>query len=73
MCQLLQREGTFLSNLPSYLISRANTKCEQNFGPEVKEKASIFVPSIGKVTIVVLLRNLLVSDPLYLRRRDFSY
>lgn len=32
----------------------------QNFGPEVKEKASIFVPSIGKVTIVVLLRNLLV-------------
>lgn len=33
----------------------------KNFGPEVKEKASIFVPSIGKVTIVVLLRNLLVS------------
>jgi methylenetetrahydrofolate dehydrogenase (NAD+) len=32
---------------------------EQNFGPEVKEKASIYVPAIGKVTIVVLLRNLL--------------
>jgi methylenetetrahydrofolate dehydrogenase (NAD+) len=31
----------------------------QNFGPEVKEKASIYVPAIGKVTIVVLLRNLL--------------
>jgi methylenetetrahydrofolate dehydrogenase (NAD+) len=25
----------------------------------VKEKASIYVPGIGKVTIVVLLRNLL--------------
>ncbi|EDN06211.1 methylenetetrahydrofolate dehydrogenase [Histoplasma capsulatum] len=32
---------------------------EGNFGPEVKEKASIYVPAIGKVTIVVLLRNLL--------------
>ena len=27
----------------------------------MRDKASIFVPSIGKVTIVVLLRNLLVS------------
>lgn len=35
------------------------TDIEQNFGPEVKEKASIYVPAIGKVTIVVLLRNLL--------------
>lgn len=32
----------------------------KNFGPEVKEKASIYVPAIGKVTIMVLLRNLLV-------------
>ena len=31
----------------------------QNFSPEVKERASIYVPAIGKVTIVVLLRNLL--------------
>ncbi|RMZ87449.1 hypothetical protein DV736_g5324, partial [Chaetothyriales sp. CBS 134916] len=31
----------------------------QNFGPEVKERASIYVPAIGKVTIVILLRNLL--------------
>jgi methylenetetrahydrofolate dehydrogenase (NAD+) len=39
---------------------------QQNFGPEVKEKASIYVPAIGKVTIVVLLRNLLVSRrPVY--------
>ncbi|KAJ6134536.1 Methylenetetrahydrofolate dehydrogenase [Penicillium sp. IBT 18751x] len=36
-----------------------NFSSEKNFGPEVKEKASIFVPSIGKVTIVCLLRNLL--------------
>jgi len=33
----------------------------QNFPYEVRDKASLFVPSIGKVTIVVLLRNLLVS------------
>ena len=31
----------------------------QNFNPDVKEKASIYVPAIGKVTIVVLMRNLL--------------
>lgn len=31
----------------------------QNFAPDVKEKASIYVPAIGKVTIVVLIRNLL--------------
>jgi methylenetetrahydrofolate dehydrogenase (NAD+) len=31
----------------------------QNFPLVVKEKASIYVPAIGKVTIVVLLRNLL--------------
>lgn len=31
----------------------------QNFTPDVKEKASIYVPAIGKVTIVVLMRNLL--------------
>jgi len=31
----------------------------QNFTPEVKEKAAIYVPAIGKVTIAILLRNLL--------------
>ncbi|PGH26809.1 hypothetical protein AJ80_01575 [Polytolypa hystricis UAMH7299] len=36
-----------------------NFSSEKNFGPEVKEKASIYVPAIGKVTNVVLLRNLL--------------
>ncbi|CAA9964446.1 hypothetical protein CFE70_010504 [Pyrenophora teres f. teres 0-1] len=36
-----------------------NFSSERNFNPEVKEKASIYVPAIGKVTIAVLLRNLL--------------
>jgi len=36
-----------------------NFSSEKNFGPEVKEKASIYIPAIGKVTIAVLLRNLL--------------
>ncbi|MCJ1363467.1 NAD-dependent 5,10-methylenetetrahydrafolate dehydrogenase [Acarospora aff. strigata] len=36
-----------------------NFSSEKNFSPDVKEKASIYVPAIGKVTIVVLLRNLL--------------
>ncbi|MCJ1468379.1 hypothetical protein MMC07_007007 [Pseudocyphellaria aurata] len=36
-----------------------NFSTEKNFGPAVKEKASIYVPAIGKVTIIVLLRNLL--------------
>ncbi|KAL9616488.1 MAG: hypothetical protein Q9160_008656 [Pyrenula sp. 1 TL-2023] len=47
-CRLL-REGAVCVNFST----------EKNFGPEVKEKASIYVPAIGKVTIVVLLRNLL--------------
>ncbi|KAF2397569.1 NAD(P)-binding protein [Trichodelitschia bisporula] len=36
-----------------------NFSSEKNFAPEVKQKAAIYVPAIGKVTIVVLLRNLL--------------
>ncbi|KAI9845459.1 MAG: hypothetical protein M1838_001721 [Thelocarpon superellum] len=36
-----------------------NFSSQKNFAPEVKERASIYVPAIGKVTIVVLLRNLL--------------
>lgn len=45
----LIREGAVCINFSSY----------RNFdGPAVKEKASIYVPSVGKVTIAVLLRNL---------------
>ncbi|KAI5287565.1 hypothetical protein KEM54_005903 [Ascosphaera aggregata] len=45
----LLREGVVCINFSS----------EKNFTPAVKEKASIYVPSTGKVTIVVLMRNLL--------------
>jgi len=39
-----------------------NFSSHRNFdGPSVKEKAAIYVPSVGKVTIAVLLRNLVVS------------
>lgn len=45
----LLRDGAVCINFSSY----------RNFdGPAVKEKASIYVPSVGKVTIAVLLRNL---------------
>lgn len=37
-----------------------NFSTEKNFDPSIKEKASIYVPAIGKVTIAVLMRNLLV-------------
>ncbi|RDW84348.1 hypothetical protein BP6252_01938 [Coleophoma cylindrospora] len=36
-----------------------NFSSEKNFTPEVKQKASIYVPAIGKVTIAILLRNIL--------------
>lgn len=36
-----------------------NFSSEKNFSPDVKERASLYVPSIGKVTISMLLRNLL--------------
>jgi methylenetetrahydrofolate dehydrogenase (NAD+) len=39
-------------------IEPLNSK--QNFTPQVKEHASIYVPAVGKVTIMILLRNLLV-------------
>ena len=38
---------------------------DKNFEGDVKDKASIYVPAIGKVTIVMLLRNLLVSRTRY--------
>ncbi|KAJ1333872.1 methylenetetrahydrofolate dehydrogenase (NAD+) [Microdochium nivale] len=45
----LVRDGAVCVNFSSF----------RNFdGPAVKEKASIYVPSVGKVTIAVLLRNL---------------
>lgn len=41
-------------------VACINFSSHKNFdGPAIKEKASIYVPSVGKVTIAVLLRNLL--------------
>lgn len=68
-CHLL-RDGAVCVNFSSAKVSQRKTLLQkagrvsiltrrQNFGPEVKQKASIYVPAIGKVTIVVLLRNLL--------------
>ncbi|KAI0136380.1 hypothetical protein BJ170DRAFT_574185 [Xylariales sp. AK1849] len=49
----LIRDGAVCINFSSY----------KNFdGPAIKEKASIYVPSVGKVTIAILLRNLIVSS-----------
>lgn len=36
-----------------------NFSSEKNFSPDVKQRASLYVPSTGKVTITMLLRNLL--------------
>lgn len=64
----LVRDGAVCINFSSERVSSSTSYNDepsaddaQNFSPEVKEKASIYVPAIGKVTIVVLLRNLLVS------------
>lgn len=61
----LLREGAVCINFSSEKVSltcsilQKRTDIAQNFPPEVKQKASIYVPAIGKVTIAVLLRNLL--------------
>lgn len=52
----LLRDGAACINFSSF----------RNFdGPAVKEKASIYVPSVGKVTVACLLRNLVVSLSLF--------
>ncbi|EJD01549.1 NAD-binding protein [Fomitiporia mediterranea MF3/22] len=52
---------------PSYKIKTAwlkdgcvcvNVASEKNFEKDVREKASIYLPAVGKVTILMLLRNL---------------
>jgi methylenetetrahydrofolate dehydrogenase (NAD+) len=45
----LLKEGVVAVNFSSF----------KNIPPEIKSKASIFVPSVGKVTIAMLERNLL--------------
>ncbi|EEB93039.1 hypothetical protein MPER_08362 [Moniliophthora perniciosa FA553] len=36
-----------------------NVAAEKNFESNVREKASLYIPAVGKVTILMLLRNLL--------------
>jgi len=36
-----------------------NVASEKNFEKDVRDKASMYLPSIGKVTILMLLRNLI--------------
>lgn len=59
MHQFLNRKGSWLSPVAKASITDLDNY--KNFEIDVKDKASIFVPAIGKVTIVMLLRNLLVS------------
>ena len=46
------------TNLKDGVIA-VNFSTFKNMGEDVQEKASIFVPSVGKVTICMLQRNLL--------------
>lgn len=65
----LLREGAVCINFstdkvygfPPWLKHRVTDLGIKNFEGDVKDKASIYIPAIGKVTIVMLLRNLLVS------------
>lgn len=59
MHQFLNRKGKCPLHLGFLLLKHVFS---QNFDPSVKEKASIYVPAIGKVTIVMLLRNLVVRN-----------
>ncbi|KAF8897860.1 hypothetical protein BD779DRAFT_1608349 [Infundibulicybe gibba] len=36
-----------------------NVAADKNFGKDVRDKASLYIPAVGKVTILMLLRNLL--------------
>lgn len=65
-CHLL-KQGAVCINFSSEKVGGAKgvggiaADVRQNFGPEVKERASMYVPATGKVTITVLLRNIVVG------------
>ena len=71
----LLREGAVCINFSTEKVCKflSTLQCrftklgDQNFENGVKDKASIYVPAIGKVTIVMLLRNLLVSRDCYVQ------
>ncbi|KAH9938020.1 uncharacterized protein B0H18DRAFT_1080824 [Fomitopsis serialis] len=45
-----------------------NVAADKNFEADVREKASMYMPTIGKVTIMMLLRNLCVCSLSYMLR-----
>ncbi|ORY36520.1 NAD(P)-binding protein [Rhizoclosmatium globosum] len=47
------------TNLLKDGVIAVNFSTAKNFKDDIKQKASIFVPSVGKVTVAMLLRNLL--------------
>ncbi|CAH6721592.1 methylenetetrahydrofolate dehydrogenase [NAD(+)] [[Candida] jaroonii] len=49
----------FPSELVKFGTTIINFSSEKNFNDDIKLKAGLYVPSIGKVTIAMLLRNLL--------------
>lgn len=36
-----------------------NVAADKNFEKDVRDKASLYIPAVGKITIIMLLRNLL--------------
>jgi methylenetetrahydrofolate dehydrogenase (NAD+) len=38
-----------------------NVSSEKNFEKNIREKASMYLPSVGKITILMLIRNLYVN------------
>jgi methylenetetrahydrofolate dehydrogenase (NAD+) len=65
----LARSDVVISAVPSveYKVKTAelkdgcvciNVSSEKNFEKDVREKASMYLPSVGKITILMLLRNL---------------
>ncbi|CAI5759115.1 unnamed protein product [Candida verbasci] len=49
----------FPTNLVTHGTTVINFSSNKNFNDDIKERAGLYVPSIGKVTIAILLRNLL--------------
>ena len=69
--ECLARSDVVISAVPSadYKVKTAqlkggcvciNVSSDKNFEKDVREKASMYLPSVGKITILMLLRNLWV-------------
>ncbi|CAN3505159.1 methylenetetrahydrofolate dehydrogenase [NAD(+)] [Diutina catenulata] len=61
----------FPDELVNYGTTVINFSSSKNFNDTIKQKAALYVPSIGKVTIAMLLRNLLrLIDNQQIRERQ---